>query len=107
MGASARAIEYLQTLAYDRRTKAEERRLEAETLQKTRKDPLSTYAWMRALSEAQRRNAESEAFLQLSHLLEEKNQPDVEKQPQDSTHQDAHRGPIAVRRQPSAAQITS
>lgn len=75
MGAPARAIEYLQTLAYDRRTKAERRRLEAETLQKTRNDPLSTYAWMRALSEAQQRNAESEALAQLSHLLKKKGQP--------------------------------
>jgi len=78
MDSPARAIEYLQCLAYDRSAKAKERGLEAETLQKTRKDPLSTYAWMRALCEALRRNAESEAFSQLSHLLEEKDQPDAE-----------------------------
>ena len=81
MGVPGLAVGYLADLAFHRRSTAKEKSMEAETLQKTRKDPLSTYAWMRALSEAQRRNAESEAFSQLSHLLEEKDQPDVNNQP--------------------------
>ena len=81
MSTPKHAIGYLQNLASDRRSTAQERSMEVEKLQKTRKDPLSTYAWMRALTEAQRRSAESTAFSQLSHLLEGKHQPDVEHQP--------------------------
>lgn len=81
MGVPGLAVEYLADLAFQRSSTAKEKSMEAETMQKTKKDPLSTYAWMRALSEAQRRNAEGEAFLKLSRLLEETNQPDAENQP--------------------------
>ena len=81
MGAPGLAVGYLLNLAFDRRNAAEEKIMEAETMQRTKKDPLSTYLWMRARSEAQRRSAESEAFSQLSRLLKEKDQPDAEFQP--------------------------
>jgi len=54
--------------------------METEKLEKTKRDPLSTYSWMRALTEAHRRSAESSAFSQLSHLLEGKNHSNVENQ---------------------------
>lgn len=81
MEAPEKAVVYLQNLAFDRRSTAQERGMEVEKLQKTTKDPLSTYSWMRALTEAQRRSAESMAFSQLSHLLEGKYQPNAEHQP--------------------------
>jgi DNA-binding MarR family transcriptional regulator len=48
---------------------AREKELEAEGLNRAQDDPLSLYMWMRALTEARRRGAESEAFeLLVLHL---------------------------------------
>jgi len=69
MGAQEKAAEYLQSLATTRRYAAEAKSLEAEQLGKTQKDPMSTYTWMRALTEARRRSAESEAFLELGQYM--------------------------------------
>ncbi len=71
------AGDYLNGLAIGRKLAAEEKSMEAERLGKTQKDSLSTYAWMRALSEARRRGAEGDAFSLLSQFLREKPQPDV------------------------------
>lgn len=76
MGAPDCASMCLRDSANARSFMAKEKGIEAEHLQKTQKDPLSTYLWMRTLYEAQRRDAESKAFLQLSQLLEEKDQRD-------------------------------
>ena len=76
MGAPDCAAMCLRDSATARSFTAKGKSIEAEHLQKTQKDPLSTYLWMRTLYEAQRRNAESEAFMQLSRLLEEKDQRD-------------------------------
>ena len=80
MGVPGLAVGCLADFAFDRRFTAKEKSMEADTLQKTKKGPLSTYVWMRARSEAQRHNAESEVFSQLSRFLEETNQPDGENQ---------------------------
>lgn len=81
MGAPEQAADYLRKLAYHYQGMAQERSMEAEKLEKTRKDPLSTYAWMRALTEARRRSAESKAFSDLGHLLEGKHPLNAESQP--------------------------
>lgn len=70
MGPVREAIAFLEYLSTTRRSAARDRNLEAEQLGKTQKNPLTTYAWMRALTDAQRRSAESEAFSQLSQQLE-------------------------------------
>lgn len=71
------AAEYLELQSSIRRHSAEEKRMEAERLEKTQRDPLSTYAWMRVLNEAQRRSGEYLVFASLSGSLREKLQPDV------------------------------
>ncbi len=78
MGGPEWADMYLGGQAGLRESDAKEKSMEAERLRATRRDPLSTYAWMRSLTEAQRRGAESEAFSQLSLTLKESNQPDVD-----------------------------
>lgn len=70
MGPVREAIAFLEYLSTTRRLAARNKNLEAEQLGKTQKNPLTTYAWMRALTDAQRRSAESEAFSQLSQQLE-------------------------------------
>ena len=70
MGGVEQAIAYLFSLALTRRAVAREKAAEAERLNKTQKDPLSAYTWMRALTESRRRNAEGDAFSQLSQYLE-------------------------------------
>ena len=72
MGASDQAITYLKHLSTARLSAAQDKGLDAEKLGKTKKNPLSTYKWMRALTEAQRLDAESKAFSQLSQHLEAK-----------------------------------
>ena len=49
-----------------------EKELEAKQLHKVQEGPLSIYAWMRALTDARRREAEGEALEQLVHYLEGK-----------------------------------
>jgi DNA-binding PadR family transcriptional regulator len=78
MGDPKYAGQYLEGLALGRQISAEEKSMNAELLEKTLKDPLSTYVWMRTLCEARRRNAESEAFSLLGHSLKENHQPDVQ-----------------------------
>jgi DNA-binding MarR family transcriptional regulator len=70
MGGVEQAIAYLFSLAMTRRATADEKATEAERMKKTQKDPLSTYTWMRAVTESRRRSAEGDAFLQLSQYLE-------------------------------------
>ena len=77
MGDPQYAGDYLQGQSGVRHSAAEEKSMEAARLGKTQKDPLSTYGWMRVLSEAQRRSAESKAFSQLGQFLREKHQPDA------------------------------
>jgi DNA-binding MarR family transcriptional regulator len=76
MGDAKSTADYLIGMAQSRNMAAEEKRMEAEQLGITRKDPLSTYARMRALTEAQRRSAEAVAFSRLGQSLTEKHQPD-------------------------------
>jgi hypothetical protein len=78
MGSPDEAAAYLRAVVSGRRFMADERSMEAEHLRQAKKDPLSTYAWMRVFSEAQRRSAESDALSRLSYLLEGKDQPDVD-----------------------------
>lgn len=77
MGDSVYAGEYLETAAATRRTSADDKTMDTERLAKGRRDPLSTYTWMRTLSEARRRSAESEAFATLGKLLKGQQEPDV------------------------------
>jgi DNA-binding MarR family transcriptional regulator len=76
MGDAKSTAEYLINMSTSRTMAAKEKTMEAEQLGKTRKDPLSIYARMRALTEAQRRSAEAVAFSRLSQSLQEKHQPD-------------------------------
>ena len=77
MGEQDYAAEYLSGVALPRESSGEEKNMEAERLGRRRLDPLSTYAWMRALTEARRREGESKAFSKLGRTLKEKHQPDV------------------------------
>ena len=82
MGAPELAAQYLEKLANFHEGMANERNFEMEKLEKTRrKEPLSTYAWMRALTEYRRRSAESKAFSELGHLLEGNHKLNAEQQP--------------------------
>jgi hypothetical protein len=69
MGEVDSAVAYLHHLANLRRLTAQEKTREAKTLEPTLKDPLSAYAWVRVMNEAQRRGAESEAFTQFAQYL--------------------------------------
>jgi DNA-binding MarR family transcriptional regulator len=80
MGRPEMAAQYLEGLAVGRRNSAEEKSMDAERLGKSQRDSLSTYAWMRALCEARRRGAESDALSTLGRSLREKHQPDVVRQ---------------------------
>lgn len=80
MGDQHYAAEYLSGVALTRESSGEEKNMEAERLGRGRLEPLSTYAWMRALTEAQRREGESKAFSKLGRTLKEKHQPDVVQQ---------------------------
>jgi DNA-binding MarR family transcriptional regulator len=77
MGDQQAAADYLLGQAGGRDWAAKDKKMEAERLEKTQRDPLSTYAWMRALTEARRRSAEGEAFSRLGQFLTEKYQPDA------------------------------
>ncbi len=79
MGDEHYAAEYLSGAALTRESSGKEKSMEAERLGSGRLDPLSTYAWMRALTEAHRREGESDAFSKLGRTLKEKHQPDVVK----------------------------
>jgi hypothetical protein len=79
MGDEHYAAEYLSGVAFTRESSGREKNMEAERLGSGRLDPLSTYAWMRALTEAQRREGEALAFAKLGRTLKEKHQPDVVK----------------------------
>ena len=81
MGDQPYAADYLSGVALTRKSSGEEKTMEAERLGRGRLEPLSTYAWMRALTEAQRREGESKAFAGLGRTLKEKHQPDVTQQP--------------------------
>lgn len=77
MGDREYASDYLLGQSLTRQSAGKEKNMEAERLQTGRLDPLSTYAWMRALTEAQRREGESNAFSKLGRTLKEHHQPDV------------------------------
>lgn len=77
MGDKDYAAGYLSGMALTRESSGKEKNMEAERLGSGRLDPLSTYAWMRALTEAQRREGESNAFSKLGRTLKEKHNPDV------------------------------
>jgi DNA-binding MarR family transcriptional regulator len=75
MGGPEDAATYLERQAGLRKSIAWEKEMETERLQKSQKDPLSTYAWMRTLTEARRRSAEGEALSGLGLYLKEHQQP--------------------------------
>ncbi len=77
MGDQAYGADYLIGQSLMRESSGEEKNMEAERLGRGKLDPLSTYAWMRALTEAQRREGESKAFSRLGRTLKEKHKPDV------------------------------
>lgn len=77
MGDEHYAAEYLSGVALTRESSGREKNMEAERLRSGQLDPLSIYAWMRALTEAQRREAESHAFSKFGRTLKERHQPDV------------------------------
>jgi len=77
MGDQPFAAEYLSGVSMTRGSSGEEKNMAAERLGRGRLDPLSTYRWMRVLTEAQRREGESKAFSKLGRTLKEKHQPDV------------------------------
>ena len=77
MGDQHYAGEYLSGMGLHRESSGKEKDMEAERLGRGRLDPLSAYRWMRALTEAQRREGESKAFSMLGRTLKEKHQPDV------------------------------
>jgi DNA-binding MarR family transcriptional regulator len=81
MGNAEYATLYLEGMSVGRRNSAQEKSMEAERLGKIQRDPLSTYAWMRVLSEARRRGAETEALSTASQFLKEQLQPDGGFQP--------------------------
>jgi DNA-binding MarR family transcriptional regulator len=70
MGHPDEARDFAKSLRANRTDGAHEKELEAEHLNRAQNDPLSLYAWMRALTEARRRGAEGEAFTQLILHLE-------------------------------------
>lgn len=72
MGRVDKSAGYLQGVALLRKAAAKEKHMKAEVFRQPKMDPLSTYAWMRAQCEAQRRNSEYEAFSALSQLLKER-----------------------------------
>jgi len=69
IGAPKEAVGSLRKLAHLHQSMAHERSMEVEQLKKTRRDPFSTYAWIRTLTRARRRCAEGKAFSGLGHLL--------------------------------------
>jgi len=71
------AAAYLESTAETRRGTADEARMRAKYMQGSQTDPLSTYIWMRILTEAHRRRAEAEAFLSFSQFLMDQSTPDV------------------------------
>jgi DNA-binding MarR family transcriptional regulator len=74
------SADYLKRTGESRRGKAEEAKLEAEHRDQSQKDPLSAYGWMRVLSEAHRREAESQAFLSISQSLGVRSKTDAQQQ---------------------------
>lgn len=68
------AAAYLEGVAGGRRNAAKERLMDAERLEERGLDPLNAYAWMRTLTEAQRREGESNAFVRLGRSLKEQQQ---------------------------------
>ena len=70
MGQPDEARFFAMSVHANRIDDAHKKELEAEHLNRTQNDPLSLYAWMRALTEARRRGAEGEAFSQLILHLE-------------------------------------
>lgn len=63
-------IRYLLQASQYRASRAGMKRSEAEYLAETIDDPLSTYAWMRAMVEADRYHSEQEAFKAISQTME-------------------------------------
>jgi DNA-binding PadR family transcriptional regulator len=80
MGDRNRTSQYLEQLALSRQTMAEEKKMNTQQLERTQKDPVSTYLWMRTLCEAKRRHGESEVLEALSQSLRQKDQPSVVRQ---------------------------
>ena len=69
MGQPDTALYFAMSVRDNRSSEARGREQEAEGLYRAQNDPLSLYMWMRAITEARRRNAEGEALAQLiSHL---------------------------------------
>jgi DNA-binding PadR family transcriptional regulator len=72
MGQPDEARYFAKSVRTHRLNVGRDKELEAERLHKAQDDPLSLYAWVRALNEARRRVAESEAFAELVQHLEGK-----------------------------------
>lgn len=70
MAGPQEAMRYLSGVAYDRRGRGEEKKMEATYLERAGTDPLSAYLWMRSTTEGQRLSAEGEAFLNISRTIE-------------------------------------
>lgn len=68
---------YLQGMADGRQSGATGKFMDAERLKTKGLDPLNAYAWMRALTEAQRRDGESHSFSQLGQFIKEHYQQHV------------------------------
>lgn len=77
MGSPAAAAAYLNHMGQSRRERAQQMKHEEEYLNRSKPEPLSGYAWMRASHEVHRRGAESEAFLLMSGFIEERFTPDA------------------------------
>jgi DNA-binding MarR family transcriptional regulator len=71
MGDASCAADYLLNQSLRLRQAGKEKEMEAERLFVKRQDPVSSHAWMRALTEAQRREGESDAFSKLSLTMKE------------------------------------
>ena len=71
-GGPAAAADYLHYVGESRRESAKQKMNDANYLERSKPSPLSSYAWMRASHEANRRKADSEAFLSMSRSIRER-----------------------------------
>lgn len=71
IGGKEQAANYLAWMGEKRSAAAEKSRMEAEYLESSQSNPLSTYAWMRGMAEARRRKADAETFMSISQSLRE------------------------------------
>ncbi len=70
MGQPDLAVYFVKSVRDNRSNDARAKEHEAEGLNRAQNDPLSLYMWMRATTEARRRDAEGEAFAKLIPHLE-------------------------------------